>query len=213
MGFGQTPAYSLVPPSTWSYQPQPWAWQRLDDTERRAEAKRLYAEAGYSSSNPLHLRLLYNTSPAIKQTAIVIASMWKDTLGIDTDYAEEEYKVFLQSRHDRTKWEVVRLAWVADFNDASNFMDTLRAAAPNNDEGYSNPAFEQLLDQAAATPDVNARSLLLESSERTMLDDYPIIPLYHMVSKRLVKAYVHGMKPDPIDRVPTKALTLDASIR
>jgi hypothetical protein len=41
-----------------------------------------------------------------------------------------------------------------------------------------------------------------------MLADYPIIPLYHFVSKRLIKPYVLGVKPDPFDRIPTQTLTI-----
>jgi oligopeptide transport system substrate-binding protein len=208
LAFGQTGAFGFVPPSISNYQPQSWTWKQLGDTERIAEAKRLYAKAGYSEAKPLRLRVLYNSNTVIKQTAIIIASMWKETLGIDTEYAEEEYRVFLESRHDKTRWDVARLAWTADFNDASNFLDTLRIDSTNNDEGYANPAYDKLLDQAASTADPARRRELLEAGERQMLADYPIIPLYHFVSKRLIKPYVLGVKPDPFDRIPTQTLTI-----
>jgi len=38
-----------------------------------------------------------------------------------------------------------------------------------------------------------------------MLNDYPIIPLYSLVSKRLVKPYIRGVEPNP-NHVPSKAL-------
>ncbi len=41
-----------------------------------------------------------------------------------------------------------------------------------------------------------------------MLADYPVIPLYFFVSKRLVKPYVLGVQPNPLDRVPSKGLTI-----
>jgi oligopeptide transport system substrate-binding protein len=208
LAFGQTGAFGFVPPSIWNYEPQSWSWKQLSDTERIAEAKRLYANAGYSGAKPLRLRLLYNSNTVIKQTAIIIAAMWKETLGIDTEYTEEEYRVFLESRHDKTRWDVVRLGWTADFNDASNFLDTLRVNSKNNDEGYANPAYDKLLDEAASNADPARRRELLEAGERQMLADYPIIPLYHFVSKRLIKPYVHGVKPDPFDRIPTKTLTI-----
>ena len=43
-----------------------------------------------------------------------------------------------------------------------------------------------------------------------MLNDYPIIPLYYYVSKRLVKPYLHGVVTNPFGRVPSKGLKLDA---
>jgi oligopeptide transport system substrate-binding protein len=210
LAFGQVGAYGFVPPGTWNYAPQSWPWKGLNDADRISEAKRLYMEAGYSSSTPLHLRLLFNTSPAIKQTAIMVASMWKDDLGIETELVDEEYRVFLQSRHDRKRWEVVRMGWIADYNDASNFLNLFRAGSANNDPEYLNASYTHLLDEAARVPDARVRRGQLELAERMMLADDPVIPLYYFVSKRLVKPYVLGVHPNPLDRVPSKGLTIVA---
>ena len=136
--------------------------------------------------------------------------MWKETLGIDTEMIDEEYRVFLQSRHDRSRWDVARLAWSADFNDASNFLDTLRAHSANNDPGYTNAAFDDLLDAAAGNADSGHRRELLESSERLMLADYPVVPLYYFVSKRLIKPYVRGVVANPLNHIRSQALFMQA---
>lgn len=209
-GFGQPPAYGFVPPGIWNYNPQNWQWADLGNAERIAEAKRLYSEAGYSLAKPIRIRLLFNANVAIKQTALLIAAMWKETLGIETELTEEEYRVFLQSRHDKSRWDAARLGWTADFNDASNFLDTFRENSPNNDSGYANHTFDALLDEAARTSNPDTRRLILEAAERVMLNDYPILPLYFFVSKRLVKPYVHGVRPNPLDRLTSKMLSMSA---
>ena len=209
-GFGQPPAYGFVPPGTWNYNPQSWQWADLGDADRIAEAKRLYSLAGYAPAKPIRIRLLFNANIAIKQTAILIAAMWKETLGIDTELSEEEYRVFLQSRHDKSRWEIARLGWTADFNDASNFLDTFRRNSPNNDSGYANYTFDALLDEAAHNSNPETRRLILEAAERVMLDDYPILPLYFFVSKRLVKPYVLGVRPNALDRLTSKMISLSA---
>jgi oligopeptide transport system substrate-binding protein len=208
LALGQISAYGFVPPGTWNYEPQRWEWEKLGDAERLAEARRLYAEAGYTTKAPLRLRLLFNSSPSIKQTAIMIAAMWKQELGIETSLSDEEFRVFLQSRHDKKEWDVVRLAWNADYNDASNFLDIFRATSSNNDTGYSNPSFDKFLEQAANAADPETRRGFLESAERLMLADYPVIPLYFFVSKRLVKPYVLGVTPNALDRVGSKGLNM-----
>jgi oligopeptide transport system substrate-binding protein len=210
LSFGQTPAFGFVPPGTWNYRSQALPWKDWGDAERITEAKRLYAAAGYSARSRLHLRLLYNSNPAIKHTAIVVASMWHETLGVETEMIDEEYRVFLQSRHDRSHWDIVRLAWSADFNDASNFLDTFRAHSSNNDPGYANPAFDDLLDAAAGTADTSRRRELLESGERLLLADYPLLPLYFFVSKRLIKPYVQGVVANPMNHVRSQALIMRA---
>jgi oligopeptide transport system substrate-binding protein len=136
--------------------------------------------------------------------------MWREVLGIETELVDEEYRVFLQSRHDRSRWDVARLAWSADFNDASNFLDTLRAHSSNNDPGYVNTTFDELLDAAAGTADPSRRRELLEKSERLMLTDYPLVPLYFFVSKRLVKPYVQGVVANPMNHIRSQALVMQA---
>jgi oligopeptide transport system substrate-binding protein len=208
LALGQVAAYGFVPPGTLNYEPQRLEWNDLDDVARIAAARRLYSEAGFSRSKPLHLRLLFNSSPSIKQTAIIVAAMWKEELGVETTLSDEEFRVFLQSRHDKQKWDVLRLSWNADYNDAGNFLDIFRVNSSNSDTGYSNPAFDKLMDEAANTVNPEIRRGLLESAERTLLADYPIIPLYFYVSKRLVKPYVLGVKPNALDRVASKGLVI-----
>jgi oligopeptide transport system substrate-binding protein len=208
--FGQKPAYGFVPNGTWNYQPQSWDWADTSDATRIGEAQQLYAKAGYSKQTPLHLKLLFNSNPSIKQLAIAMAATWKETLGIETELIDEEYRVFLDSRKDYSRWDVVRLAWVADYNDAGSFLDTFRSDSANDDSGYNNPHVNALIDEAERTADTQKRRELLESAERTMLADYPIIPIYFYSSKRLFKPYVRGETPNPLNRLYSKHLSIEA---
>jgi oligopeptide transport system substrate-binding protein len=208
LAFGQQAAYGFVPPGTWNYTSQSWQWKNLGDAERVAEAKRLYAEAGYSISAPLHLRVLFNANPVIRNTAVMVASMWKETLGIETALADEEYRVFLQTRHDKSRWEVARLAWTADYDDATDFLDIFRAKSANNDVDYANRSFDALLDEAARSVELARRRRLLEASEQMLLADYPVLPLYFFVSKRLIKRFVLGVQLNPLNHIYSKELTI-----
>ena len=207
--FGQRPAYGFVPPGTWNYDPQSWEWHNLPDPERIKEARRLYALAGFSARGPLRLRVLFNSNNSIKQVAIAIASMWKQTLGVDTELMDEEYRVFLNSRRDTTRWEVARLGWTADYNDAGNFLDTLRSGSPNNDAHYERQEFNELLDRAASTVDPSDRRHLLQDAEKMMLSDYPILPIYFFSSKRLIRPNIKGAKVNPLNRLYSKHLVIE----
>ena len=207
--FGQRPAYGFVPPGTWNYDSQSWEWHDLSDSERVQEARRLYALAGFSANNPLHLRVLFNSNNSIKQVAIAIASMWKQALGVDTELLDEEYRVFLDTRRNTTKWEVARLGWTADYNDAGNFLDTLRSGSPNNDARYDRPEYNELLDRAASAVDAANRREFLQNAEKMMLSDYPILPIYFFSSKRLIKPYVAGATPNPLNRLYSKHLIIN----
>ncbi len=208
LGFVQAPAYGFVPPGTSDYSSQSWEWSSLSDEVRVARAKQLYTAAGYSQRSPLRLRVLLSSNISINSTAIVIASMWKEVLGVESELMTEEFRVFLNSRHDKTRWDVARLAWTADYNDASNFLDIFRTNSVNNDMSYRNPSVDVVLDQAGQTANRGERRAILETVEQTILADYPIIPLYFLVSKRLVKPYVLGVQPNPLNRIASKTLVL-----
>jgi oligopeptide transport system substrate-binding protein len=210
LNFGQQPAYGFVPPGTWNYDQQNWSWKSMSDAARIAESRSLYATAGYSANKPLHLRILINANPEIKKLSVAIASMWKEELGVNSDLIDEEYRVFLDSRKDASRWDVARLSWVADYNDAGNFLDIFRRGSPNNDAGYSNPQFDTLLDGAATTPDPTYRKKLLEKAENLMLSSYPVIPIYFYSSKRLIKPYVKGARSNPLNRLYSKHLFFES---
>ncbi len=209
LNFGQQPAYGFVPPGTWNYDQQNWAWKSLPDDGRIDESRRLYSAAGYSVGNPLHLRILFNANPEIKKLSVAIASMWKEVLGIDTELIDEEYRVFLDSRRDTTRWDIARLSWVADYNDAGNFLDIFRRGSPNNDAGYSSTRFDSLLDEAASTADPAHRKRVLEMAEALMLSEYPVIPVYFYSSKRLIKPYVKGAQTNPLNRLYSRHLFME----
>ena len=204
LGSGQTGAFGFVPPGTWNYANQAWDWKSMNDADRIAMAKQLYAAAGYSPKVPLKLRIVFNSNPGIRNTAVAVAAMWTDVLGVVSELNDEEYRVFLETRHDRSRWEVARLAWSADYNDAASFLETFRSGSVNNDEGYKNDKFDLLIEKAAHALDPGERRRKLEQSEAMMLSEYPVVPLYYFVSKLLVKSYVTGVNSNPLNHVPSK---------
>jgi len=121
---------------------------------------------GTRRSLPFTCVFLVNDNEVIRRTAVMIGAMWKETLGVEIEIIVEEYKVFLQSRFDKNRWDVVRLAWNADFNDASNFLEIFRSRSSNNDMTYSNPALDTLLDKATMTADGSQRRICLQDAER-----------------------------------------------
>jgi len=206
---GQEPAYSLIPPGTYNYDLQSWSWKSGSRELMQQEARQLYNSSGYTKENPLRLRLLINSSPSLKRMAVAVAAMWSEVLGVRCDIVEEEYRVFLDSRQSPEKWDVLRLGWTADFNDASNFLELFRTHSPNNDSGYSNDIFDRLLDEAANCANPTQRKGILEKAERVLLADYPIAPIYYYSSKRLVRPVLQGIDHNPLNRIYSKHIYIE----
>jgi oligopeptide transport system substrate-binding protein len=202
---GEVPAYGWVPPVQ-GYEPQQPEWAAWTQQQRVAEAQRLYKEAGYSEDNPLVVEILYNTSEGHKRMSIAIASMWKQTLGVQTRLMNQEWKVFLQTRAQRLKTEVFRSGWIGDYNDAYTFAQLMHSQNAQNDSGWVNAEYDSLLDRAAVEGNPQQRAELMQRAEQILLDEVPIMPVYFYVSKHLIKPWLGGYEPNIMDHVYSKDL-------
>jgi oligopeptide transport system substrate-binding protein len=188
---GELPAYGWVPPGVDHYTPQSPDYRSLSMAQRIAEARKLYAQAGYSAARPLRFELRYNTEEIHTELAVAIASMWKQALGARVSLHAEEFGSLMQDI-DRGDVQVFRSSWIGDYNDAYTFAQYFKSDFGINLTHYHNPAYDDLVDRAAAEADPTKRRALLEQAERMMLSDQPVIPIYFYVSKHLVKPRVTG---------------------
>ncbi len=162
------------------------------------EAKRLLKEAGYSKDKPLKFTLRYNTSENHKRIAVAVASMWK-SIGVQAELFNSEVKVHY-AELKQANFDVARAAWIADYNDAQNFLYLLETRTGANNYGrYSNPEYDQLMLKAEVTADLKARSALMRKAESLVMRDQPVIPIYHYVSKNLVSTKITGFVDNPKD--------------
>jgi oligopeptide transport system substrate-binding protein len=194
------PAYSFVPDAVWNYQPAYYGWRSSSPADRLARARKLYADAGYSAAKPLRLRLLYNENELVQRVCLAVAAMWKESLGIETELVQMEFKAYLAARADPAQWDVVRVGWTADFNDATTFLDTMTRESPQNFGRWSSEEYARLLATAALEADPARRRDTLQQAESLMLNDYPLLPVYFYVTRRLVSPRVVAPAINPMNR-------------
>lgn len=201
---GQIPAYSFVPDNAWNYEPAAYDWRSAAQSNRTERARKLYAAAGYSAARPLRLRLLYNENELVEKVCIAIAAMWKEALGVQTELMQMEFKAYLEARADPAQWDVVRVGWTADYNDASTFLDTMSEGSPQNFGHWVSQDYARLLDLAANELDPARRRETLQQAESLMLSDYPLLPVYFYVARRLVQPRVAAPEINPMYRTYSK---------
>lgn len=197
---GQVAAYSLVPDGVWNYAPVRYEWSRESRDERLSHARALYAAAGFTPQQPLRLRLLYNENELVQRVSVAIAAMWKEALGVEVELVQMEFKAYLAARADPAQWDVVRVGWTADYNDASSFLDTMLEGSPQNFGRWRDPGYAQLLQSAADETDGARRRETLQRAEALMLQDYPLLPAYFYVTRRLVQPNIQAPPINPMNR-------------
>ena len=200
------PSRSFVPEGVHHYDVQQIPQEGSMD-ERMARARQLLEEAGYGPDNPLHLRLRYNTNDEHKKIAVALAAMWRP-LGVEVEMINSEATVHYQTIAEGD-FDIARAGWIADYNDAENFLSLLHSGVGNNYGAYSNAEFDDLTDQAARTLDADEREALLEQAEQTALNDYAVLPLLYYVSRNLVNPAISGWEDNVEDDHPSRWISFD----
>ncbi|HEY1283233.1 MAG TPA: peptide ABC transporter substrate-binding protein [Steroidobacteraceae bacterium] len=204
---GELPAYGWVPPGVNNYTSQSFDYRDRPMPERIAEARKLYAEAGYSTAKPLRFELRFNAGEVHERLAVAIAAIWKEALGVEVQLQGVEFKSLLQDI-DRNQVDMFRSSWVGDYNDAYTFLQYLKSDFGINLPRYKNPEYDRLLTLAAGEADATKRRELLQQAESVMLRDHALMPLYFYVSKHLVKPQVQGWYDNVMNVVYSKDLSL-----
>ena len=206
---GEIPTMNWVPPGVLNYTGQVPDIALQPREAQIAEAKRLYAEAGYGPDNAPDITIRYNTSEGHKDIATVVAAFWKSVLGIKVTLINEEWKVFLQNVQQK-KTQAYRAGWIGDYNDANTFLELMGSKFKINGTGYHNPEYDRLLAEASLETDEQVRRELLQEAERLLLQDQAVIPIYFYVNKSLVKPWVKGMVGNIMDHHYSKNLWIES---
>lgn len=193
---GEEPAYGLVPPGVLNYpRPAKLDYASLDSKDRRGEAAKLLAEAGFGPSSPLKLTLRYNTNETHKRVAVAIAAMWKP-LGVQLELVNSEQKVLLADIRNGD-FEIARASWFAEVRDPMTYLELLHSSSGKiNQSRFADPVYDRLVESARQAVDLGARAEIMREAEAYALQAHALVPINFYVGRRLVKPYVRGWEPN-----------------
>jgi len=197
---GQVPATWFCPPieSAGYAPPKGWAY----DPDR---ARKLLAEAGYPGGKGFpKLTLVYNSHEDHKRVAERIAQMWRETLNINVTPDNKEWKVYLKEV-ELLNYDIARAGWIGDYGDPMTFLDMWLKDGGNNNTGWTDPRYDELIKKATFEPDVAKRAKHLRDAEEILIqDEFPIIPIYMYVNTGMKVDGLQGWYENVRDLHPPK---------
>ena len=200
---GQQPAYAVSYPGTAGYTPT----ARLTGTVE--EARRLLAEAGFPEGRGFpKIEFLYNTSESHRSIAEAVQQMWRRNLGIDITLFNQEWKVYLDSQHTRN-FTLQRSGWIADYVDPHTFLQLWVSDNGNNDTNWKNADYDRLFQQSLAARTTEERYALYQKMDQILIDEMPVIPIYHYTSIYAQNPKVKGVYPTLLDNHPYKHIWIE----
>ncbi len=206
---GETPARSLVPPVIKNYPGFTSYESGMCGDFDPVEAQKLLAQAGYPGGRGLpKIPLLYNSDEAHKMIAELVQRQWKENLGIDVDPQNQEWSAYLAAQN-HLDYSICRAGWIGDYFDPATFLGMFVTGGGNNETGWSNARYDELMRNSDREPDPTKRLRLMHDAEEILMRELPIIPVYFGVSKNMVKPYVHGLYGNVLDVHPLGRLSVD----
>ena len=181
---GQIPAYGMAPTMD-GYDALDPIYDNMDDSI--AAAQNLLAEAGYPDGMGFpDVSILYNTSDNHKAIAEFVQQQLLDNLGINISLVNEEWSTFVTDRN-AGQFTMSRDGWSGDYQDPNTFLDMYQTGATMNCAGYSNPAYDEALHNAAKMPASAERFDVLKAADTLISQtDSAVIPIYYYVVENMI---------------------------
>jgi peptide/nickel transport system substrate-binding protein len=183
-----TPGNQWVSPSHPYYQPS--SPIRPRDVEK---AKALLKEAGVTL--PVSIDYMVPKGSEYEAVAQVVQSMAAEA-GFDLKIRLIEFATSFKEVQ-AGNFQVFQINWSGRIDPDGNSYVFLHTGAPQNDGGYSNPEADRLMEDARLTSDFAERKAIYEKLAKIIINDEPIIYLYH---KNLLFAHtkkLQGYRPVP----------------
>jgi oligopeptide transport system substrate-binding protein len=111
--------------------------------------------------------------------AQTLQRQWQENLNIHVEIEAVEPKVFFQ-KISQKKYQIAIGSWTADFNDPINFLEVFKFKENGtNNTGWENQEYRDLLNQSESCMNQEERKELLRKAEKILMEEMPIIPIYH----------------------------------
>jgi peptide/nickel transport system substrate-binding protein len=164
-----------------------------------AKAKALLKEAGITS--PVTVDYMIPKGAENEAVAQVIQSMAAEA-GFDIKIRAVEFATtFKQAQAG--EFQIFQINWSGRIDPDGNSYIFMRSKAPQNDGVYSNPEADKLLEEGRATSNVEERKAIYAKLNKILLDDLPIIYIYHrtLLIAHTTKLQGYKQMPDGLVRV------------
>jgi len=185
----RTPAHAFTPPGTAGYTAQ------ASVPDDFATARRLLAEAGFPGGKGFPtLEVQVKNDDLHRRVLEAIQQMWRRELGINVLIAPLEQKTWIANQQAMT-YQICSSRWAGDYLDPNTFLDLWVTNGGNNQTGWSRPEYDRLIAEAARTLDTARRQALQQQAEALLLDEVPIVPLFHGARVCLIHPAVRNWQP------------------
>lgn len=138
---------------------------------------------------------LCDDSDVAKRDAQAFQEAWKKNLGLDVEIQSVPFKARVE-RQQKKDFQICMALWGPDYNDPMTFLDVFTTGNGNNHTSYASTDYDKLIQDALVEADATKRLDILMNTEKKLMDDMPIGPLYFRVRDYVLQPYLKGVIRD-----------------
>jgi peptide/nickel transport system substrate-binding protein len=168
------------------------------------KAKALLAEAGYPDGIDLVVQVPNTTIPL--QLMQVIQSMTAEA-GINIEIVSKEFATLL-SDQTAGDYEASQIGWSGRVDPDGNIHQFVTTGGGINDSGYSNATVDDALNAARTQADTASRKAQYDIARDVLIDDAPLVYLYHESWITALDAGIDGYTAYPDGMIRLEGVTL-----
>jgi peptide/nickel transport system substrate-binding protein/oligopeptide transport system substrate-binding protein len=203
------PARGILPPGMPGYNPGLRA-----PGYSVAEARELLKRAGHPDGRGIGPLTIWSAARGERiEQELGAVKRQLAAIGIAADVRyETDWPTFTKALGER-KYPMFVYAWHADVPDPDNFLHKLfYSKSARNLTGYANPIVDDLLLRAREEPDLGRRIERYRRAEQIIVEDAPVIPVWHYTFERLFQSYVRNVEVNGLGDayLPLRKMWLEA---
>ncbi len=191
-----TPAQEIIPPTMPGFGTLP------DYRYDPEKAKQLLAQAGFPGGEGLPpITLQLNSGGTINDLVAEAIQSSLAQIGLKVSLLRLAWPQHLETI-ENGKAAFFRFGWVGDYPDAENFLTLFdeHAFSPsgNNFFHYANPEFQRLYEAGVRETDPDSAIALYKQAHEIVMQDPPMMLLYHNERVHLLQGNVRGFKANAL---------------
>lgn len=139
--------------------------------------------------------ILINVSEDFEEIAELINQDWQENLGFQMTIQSFEWSDFTSHRISGG-FGLCKAGWKADYQSPYGILEPFMSDNAQNYSGYSNELLDQILSEAELASDPSEYYQNLYQAYEILMEDMPLIPLYHSADLFFVKPSISGWERD-----------------